>query len=470
MLTSLSLTNFKSWAHLPRMRLSPITGLFGTNSSGKSSVIQLLLLLKQTAASSDRNQPFNFGGRDDYVNMGDFLALVKDHDVERDVAFELGWTLEKPLAIKDSRHPGQPPVIEGKQMELCSVVGTASTDKNGKGKAPRPYCKRIQYNLDDVEFVLEETKDDRGKYELLSNGYAFTRNQGRAWPLPGPVKSFGFPDQVNAYYQNAGLLSDLELHFEQMLGGVYYLGPLRDYPRRDYRWSGGEPQDVGARGELAVDALLAGAERGADISPGYRRRRQTIEQRIAYWLQALDLIHSFRVHRISKDSNLYEVRVRQSAGSSEVLLPDVGFGVSQVLPVLVLCYYAPEGSTLLFEQPEIHLHPAVQSGLADVFIDVVHNRRMQVIVESHSEHMLNRLQRRIAEDGGNGRTGVGISHDKVSLFFCRNETGESTLQELDVDLYGHIRNWPEGFFGDPFRERAEMEKAAIARRTMGAGA
>ena len=76
----------------------------------------------------------------------------------------------------------------------------------------------------------------------------------------------------------------------------------------------------------------------------------------------------------------------------------LGSGVSQILPALVLLYYIPEGSTVLMEQPEIHLHPSVQSDLADIMLNVAKNRNVQIIVESHSEHLMRRLQRRVAEE------------------------------------------------------------------------
>ena len=91
----------------------------------------------------------------------------------------------------------------------------------------------------------------------------------------------------------------------------------------------------------------------------------------------------------------------------DVRLTDVGFGVSQVLPVLILCSYAPEGSILILEHPEAHLHPKVQSELADVLIDVVKNRNVQIILESHSEHLLLRLMRRIAGGRDFGRSNSG---------------------------------------------------------------
>ena len=129
---------------------------------------------------------------------------------------------------------------------------------------------------------------------------------------------------------------------------------------------------------------------------------------------------------------------------------------NQILPVIALCYYAPPGSVLLLEQPEIHLHPRVQAGLADVLIDAVKTRGIQVIVESHSEHLLRRLQRNIAEEK--------VSSQETALYFCEIEAGVSRLTELQVDMYGNIENWPDGFFGDEFEEIAAMQKAILRRR------
>jgi predicted ATPase len=153
---------------------------------------------------------------------------------------------------------------------------------------------------------------------------------------------------------------------------------------------------------------------------------------------------------------LFQVWVRRSSRSPEVLITDVGFGVSQILPMITLCYYAPEGSTLLLEQPEIHLHPRIQAGLADVLIDAIQTRNIQIILESHSEHLLRRLQRRIAEKT--------LSPDQAALYFCAVDDGESHLKELKLDLFGNIQNWPEDFFGDEFGEIAAMQSAALERR------
>ena len=186
-----------------------------------------------------------------------------------------------------------------------------------------------------------------------------------------------------------------------------------------------------------------------------------MDERVAQWLRELGLIHSFSLRPIAENRKEYEVRVRRSASAAEVAITDVGFGVSQILPVLVLCYYAPEGSTILLEQPEIHLHPSVQAGLADVFIDAIKTRRVQILLESHSEHLLRRLQRRIAE--------AKLQSDQAALYFVSIEDGASRLEQLNLDLFGNITNWPERFFGDEMGELMAMTEAAMRRQAESSG-
>jgi predicted ATPase len=289
--------------------------------------------------------------------------------------------------------------------------------------------------------------------------FDFRRSAGRPWPLPEPVKFYGFPDQVKAYYQNAGFLSDFQLKLEELFKGIYYLGPLREYPRRQYTYAGQKPSDMGRRGELVIDAILASRDKGETISRGKGRGKKgfTLEEYVAYWLKELSLIDEFKVEPIVEGSKLFQVKVRIAPGSPEVLITDVGFGVSQILPVITLCYYVPNGSTLIIEQPEIHLHPKVQAGLADVFIDAIKKKDIQIILESHSEHLLRRFQRRIAEKE--------FIQERASLYFCKTSTGESILEKLDVDRYGNIRNWPMGFFGDEMSEMAAMAEAIFRRKS-----
>jgi predicted ATPase len=229
---------------------------------------------------------------------------------------------------------------------------------------------------------------------------------------------------------------------------LYYIGPLREYPLRNYDWSGQRPDNLGKGGEKFVAAMLASDKQNFEV-----------QTKVAHWLKKFRLIHDFKLEPLGRNGQQYEVLVRTKPNSPDVSITDVGFGVSQILPILVLCYYAPEGSTIILEQPELHLHPFVQAGLADVFIDVIKNRNLQIILESHSEHLLRRLQRRIAE------TSQDFTNADAALYFCDlDDTGTSHLEPLQIDPYGNITNWPENFFGDEMGDLVAMTEAAMHRQ------
>ncbi len=120
--------------------------------------------------------------------------------------------------------------------------------------------------------------------------------------------------------------------------------------------------------------------------------------------------------------------------------------------------YAKPGGTVILEQPEIHLHPAVQSALADEIIETAMVRNVQVIVESHSEHLLTRLQRRVAEQSLS--RGITLTPNDLALYFCQQEGDQSSIRELELDLFGNIANWPKDFFGNPMKDSVAMLEAA----------
>ena len=175
----------------------------------------------------------------------------------------------------------------------------------------------------------------------------------------------------------------------------------------------------------------------------------------------MGLIDEYKIEKIGERQE-YEVKVKIKESDRLVGLPDVGFGVSQVLPVIVQLFYAPDNSVIFIEQPEIHLHPNAQALLADVILDAINmnengkKRRIQVIIETHSEHLLRRLQRRIAEEK--------ISDKDVRAYFAENNRKYSKLNRLEVDKYGNILNWPDGFFGDMETDMYEQAMVTINRR------
>ena len=457
MLKNLSVTNFKCWKKIDRMEFAPITGLFGTNSSGKTSLLQLLLMLKQTVQSADRAAALIFGGDRAAVNLGAFRDIAYRHQTSCPVGWRLEWGLPKRLTILDPSDTTKEKVLfSGKELGFEAEV---------RSHDGRLMVSHMAYTFAGNTFLMREVEGSKGTYKLLSEGgsFEFRRPRGRPPHLPSPVKCYGFPDEVRAAFRNAEFLADLQLEFEKLFQRIYYLGPLREYPQRECTWAGAEPADMGPRGGRVIDALLAARKRGLKVSRGKGRGGIPLEEYVATWLKKLGLIHEFHVEEIAPGSNLYRVTVRRSPSSPEVPITGVGFGVSQVLPALVLCNYVPEGSTILLEHPDIQLHPSAQAGLADVFIDAVKRRRVQIILESHSEHLLQRLQRRVAEGQGSG----GISNRMAKLYFCDVEKGETRLVPLALDLYGNIANWPKDFFGDRFGEVAAKEEAALQRQAEG---
>ncbi|MCX6879369.1 MAG: DUF3696 domain-containing protein [Verrucomicrobia bacterium] len=455
MLTSLRIKNFKAWKDTGEIRLAPLTVIFGANSAGKSSLGHLLLALKQTAISTDRKRALHLGDANSLVDLGTFADCLHGHDLQRKLEFELTWTMSEIMKVTNPLSPKA--VFSGDEISLGVAISA--------GKAEQPEVDFLRYSLAEGHHEVLDvvfTKDAEAKLSLKSELYKLTRSTGRPWPLELPEKFYRISEASRARFQNADFLADFALATEKMLQGLAYLGPLRDYPKRIYPWSGGTPEDVGMKGEDTIAAILAADAEGRKLNRGRKYGLKGFSEFVAEHLVQLGVIHSFRVKAVAKGRKEYEVLVKTHAKAAEVKITDVGIGVSQVLPALVLPFYSPPNSIVWMEQPEIHLHPQVQAELADVFITATQAwekgkpRNVQLIVESHSEHFLNRLQRRIAE-------GV-ISPEDVAVHFC-TKAGEATeIKPLEVNLYGDIVNWPENFFGDEMADLTARTVAAMEKR------
>lgn len=455
MLTYLHIKNFKAWKDTGPVRLAPLTVIFGANSAGKSSLGHLLLALQQTARSSDRKRALNLGDTTSLIDLGTFADCLHGHDLKSRLGFELCWELPKTLEVRD-------PLVsaaryQGDRMKLAVELAA--------GRAEQPEVQAMEYVLSDshgekLDVTLQ--RDEKGKFSLTSRQYGFKMAMGRKWPLEEPEKFYRVSDISMARFQNAGFLADFALSTESMLESLSYLGPLRNHPQRTYQWSGDTPSSVGQTGEYAIAAILAAQSEGRLLNRGPKRAKQRFAEFIAAWLKDLGVIYDFSVRPVAKGRKEYEVMVKTHAKAPEVKITDVGFGVSQVLPALVQAFYCPPNSTVWMEQPEIHLHPQVQAELADVFISATQaresgkERHVQLIVESHSEHFLNRLQRRVAE-------GTVMPED-VAVYFCRRGGGATELEPLRLNKFGEIENWPENFFGDEMADIAGRTLAAMRRK------
>lgn len=432
MITYIRVKNFKSWENSPKVELAPLTGFFGTNSSGKSSLLQMLLLLKQTVEHSDPEKVIFFGDEHSLVNLGNFREVIHGHNIEATLGLELGCTTQNPFAIE---------LLQQHRYGYSS---------------PSP--------LDIDSFTVNAVIQARDRHPVFGHVcYAFgVDNELQVkWKSGSLIHPNRYESNVNLrnFYDGSGpseedLLEHLTSSFEKLLAHVYPLAPTRVQPKRCYHWEGSDPENIGHSGEDMIEALLA-ARVDQQTTP-YEGRNVLIQERISAWLREMDLAYSFSIKRTAQGAKDYNVLIQKSPDSAKVTLADMGYGLAQFLPVLVHCYYAPEGSTLILEQPGMHLHPKAQADLADLLVEVVTERKLQILVESHSEHLLTRLQLGIAEQK--------IASNETALYFCENKNGVSTIKSLEVDELGNIKNWPKDFFGNVRGDLVKMAREQMKRQ------
>uniref|UniRef100_B8HK88 DUF3696 domain-containing protein n=1 Tax=Cyanothece sp. (strain PCC 7425 / ATCC 29141) TaxID=395961 RepID=B8HK88_CYAP4 len=459
MFTQLRFQNFKSWKDTREIRMAPLTGFFGTNSSGKTAILQFLLMLKQTVESSDRKIIISSNGA--YINLGTTHDFIHQHKLPEMISYWLDWKpIELPLvpAISNSTNNvltfGDPFLVRYKS--LLRFYSQIYFDMKKIKVQEFTYAYQNDEEWNEIGVCLQDLdKNNESKFDyrihasgkVISNLLNDRLYEEFKYNL-SPAKCYDFSVLTSQLFGGSKFYSNFVSSYEVLFNNLYYLGPLREYPKRIYTWSGEQPQDMGKRGENAVAALLY-----------MREENLQVQEKVAFWLRELKLVHEYKLEPIRPGRQEYEMLVRCTAGSSWVSIKEVGFGISQILPVLVLCYYAPRGSTIIFEQPEIHLHPSVQAGLADVFIDAIKTRDVQIIVESHSEHLLRRLQLGIAEQK------QGMTDEDTALYFCRmGKDGASILETLQLDTYGNINNWPDDFFGDILGDLVKMTEAEMQRQ------
>lgn len=277
MLERLQFTNFKTWERVD-MPLGRVTALFGTNSSGKTSILQFLLLLKQTKDATDRSIALELNG--DLVQLGTITDAIHRHDNERAIRFRCDFARPGELRLLDPEGKRRTAMASSKRFAIESEVIV---------KQQAPSARLLRYFFEPLVFSLTTKNGDDTQFELKEEGLGapLKRTSGRPWALPGPIKSYAFPDQARTYFQNTGFLSDLELAYEEAIDRIYYLGPLRQYPSRDYLWARSRPSDVGQRGEKAINAILAASEANWTRNLKHKAHRKSFQEIIAHWLKEM---------------------------------------------------------------------------------------------------------------------------------------------------------------------------------------
>lgn len=263
-----------------------------------------------------------------------------------------------------------------------------------------------------------------------------------------------------------GGIDDICSSISKILKNTYYLGPLREEPRAFYaRFGSNDPMYVGQKGENVafvlkhysnkkIKTILPPTEGLFDPNK-VTAEHCTLGEAVQQWLSYLGVAEEINVNKMGKFGLTIQAKIHGEKGYD---LTNVGVGVSQVLPIIVLGLSTPtENSVLLIEQPELHLHPYVQSRLGDFLLSLSLAGK-QIIAETHSEHVINRMRLHVAK--GN------LTHeDDLLVYFCQRtpESNETTLEKVKIDEFGSIEEYPEGFFDETEKQLHEILMAAFQK-------
>jgi predicted ATPase len=241
-----------------------------------------------------------------------------------------------------------------------------------------------------------------------------------------------------------------------LYNSIHYLGPLREDPSPSYRpGQSGGVATLGIKGEYTVAALdMYRNQKTLCPLPGGDSKVLPIGDALDTWARRFDFAREVLTHDKGRSGIELELIDPQTGDSRD--LTNVGVGVSQLLPVILVCLLAQPGDLVLLEQPELHLHPAPQQVLGDFLLGVVGTGR-QLIVETHSEYLVNRLRLRIAEDE------FGSVGESVRIWYAQRVDGKTSFDSLEPNRYGLFDKWPEGFF-DQAPLEAERILRAVARK------
>lgn len=570
MISNWTLKNFKSIRDETLLPLSPLTIIAGTNSSGKSTVLQSILLITQTLQSRFKQQELILNGElaklgtpenllhfetpSDPLMMRGFIDFSSNfmsislHPVNksnnRTDKFEFGLLFSKNdsgfLNLTDSYF-----IVEEKQLNITrrsnldqlydfAVVNSEfekiqiNAQVRNEQFLPISYrfskkiadefnsqISRLSGAIDSLEWrddpieadfnegLSEETKklltsiSTRNKgtafesfYVNLENCVSFNdiltvardQRDKNSLVLRELKTELDRPLGRKAIEESVGLatrlvprrivdplkkgLDDFRNYFENQ---IHYLGPLRDDPRVIYAIPNNvDFRHVGLKGEYT--AAMLNLYRNEKViypvpssdSPIPEIREGSLIEGVAFWLKQMGLADSVNVKELTNIG--YELNINQSNMPNNLSLTNVGVGVSQVLPTLVMCLLVKHPCTLLIEQPELHLHPKVQSILGDFFLGLTYCGK-QVIVETHSEHIINRLFLRIAEYGLEDENTKQLL-DRIGILFVEKSGTVSKFTKVQPNEYGVIldADWPKGFLDQATLEIQKKIEAAKEKR------
>ncbi len=394
---------YKAFKGKTTVEVRPLTLFFGKNNSGKSALIRLLRLLLR--ALSTRAARGGFPLQVDGLSYGgDFRDLIYGDFPHGAVSFK--------IAIE----------FEGQVLDLSAKV------QNIQNLWPS-LAEPGEYNL--VSWL------DVREPDAINLNWDSTHGMIPSYQDQGPILFRGLlPDK-----DRWGFINEWREHVESIEDLITHLGPLRASVQRIY--------------ERTVFSPILGFDGAGALY--WLADAPTLLNRVSTWYE--ENLDGWRL-KLDHDGNAF--RCLLSRGRVEVNLADSGQGMQQILPVVVqqmAHQLDDQGHFLdLVEQPELHLHAAAQAPLGDLFLDAAKTGRGQVIVETHSENLLLRIRRRIAE---------GIDPALVALYWVdEHPEGFSTVRRINILRDGSVDWWPQDVFSEGYQEVRALRRAARAHGMM----
>ncbi|MDR2126038.1 MAG: AAA family ATPase [Prevotellaceae bacterium] len=430
---NLSIHNFKTIRQLNGFNFNSINVISGVNSSGKTAFIQFLLILKQTLEAQSANPALIFDGN---FKLGNFEKLVYKQNTENSMGFELQFDKEH---IKDKF-----PAIFG--IEKATIKAEYSLNNT-------------EVYLSKVKVILKDSKREHfvdfiyvgGLYHCLSDS-ALLVNNYNSINTQGTLNTISFlplilfAEMDNPKYpefdKNPKTTSAIEIKtkevqsiINEIFNNVSYIGPLREEPKDNFD-ANNKNKSIGSKGEYAAQFFEEEANnivKFYDINSN-ELKQMPLSNAVKYWI--CDVFNLAKDIKTEKYKDSYVVKVVNHY-DVESTIRQVGFGISQVLPIIVEGLRLPQNGILILEQPEIHLHPKVQSMLFD-FVYSLSLTGKKFVVETHSDHFITRMKRRVAEDSNN-------LAEKINLVFVEQRDAEHLFHKLNLDDMGTFDYFPSDF-------------------------
>lgn len=477
MIKTLRLHKFKAFEDTGPIDIRPITVLAGPNSAGKSTILQSLLLLKQTLESGSPDLVLNLDGRFLQLSGLDQLTFGKPPLEECSIGYEIELESRMPRRVVPRYYPDLVVPEGDESIPLHSRLELWFGPGRTEGGEPT-----VTVRLFDITSLVQGQDSRRPRLTIAAaeEGYSVTMDDIE---LPEPVRGGEIVSWAGRHFLPTYLAVSAEAEedaerpsvvavdpifgsplseFEKyLLRGLQYLGPLRQEPQPAYMHPGSPFPEIGPGGEAAPQMLWL--ERDERVryrqGAGEEFHEVTLLSAVGQAFALLGISEAIDVKSV--ESLVYQILFRPKGWEDEkhITIADVGFGVSQLLPIVVMSLRSHEGSLLVFEQPEIHLHPRAQAALADFFLSLDLSET-RLLIETHSDHFINRLRRRIAEDPSDQL------REDVSILFVRpphNGMG-ATVEQLRVDRYGVIENWPPAFLPESADEAEAIFRAGLEKR------